>query len=72
MSETGYICPRCGNTECFTAFAVVLVGPTLIHEGGWDWFGGSYDAELADGCIMRCEECEYEGRHEEFEEEELC
>lgn len=68
-SETGFTCPKCGNTEYFTAFAVVLYGPTLIDSNGWNWFGSSFDSELAPGAIMRCEECEYEAVHAEFEEE---
>ena len=69
MSETGFKCPECGNTEYFTAFAIVLTGPTLIHPDGWNWFGGNHDADLADYADMRCEECEYEGNWREFRED---
>lgn len=66
--ETGFVCPKCGNTECFTAFSVVLHGPTLIHPDGWNWFGIGFDAELPDYSIMRCEKCEHEDNWHMFEE----
>ena len=68
FSPTGFTCPKCGNTEYFTAFAIVLYGPTLIHPDGWNWFGGSFDSELAPEAIMRCEKCEHEAKHYEFEQ----
>jgi len=69
MSATGFKCPKCGQTEYFTAFAVVLYGPTFIHPDGWNYFNGACDVELAPDAIMRCEACEYEGGSDEFEEE---
>ena len=69
MSETGFVCPNCGNTEHFTAFAIVLYGSVDIDPYGWNWYDSGFDAELLPGAIMRCEECEYEGVHTEFEEE---
>lgn len=70
MSETGFTCPRCGNTKYFTAFAVVLTGKTFIHPDGWNYFDSPNDVELAPNAMMRCEECEYTAIHHEFEEEE--
>ena len=66
-----YCCPKCGNRKYFTAYSVVLYGKTLITPEGWNWFDCGQDAELAPEAIMRCEECGYEAKHYEFEEEAM-
>ena len=68
MSETGFKCPKCGNTKYFTAFGIVLYGSTFIHPDGWNWYDSGFDSEILPGSMMRCEKCEHEAVHTEFEE----
>ena len=70
MSETGFKCPKCGNTEHFTASMVVAVfhGCTITPDG-WDYMDGWGEVDLADGATLECCECGYEDSYGNFEEE---
>lgn len=69
MSETGFVCPECGNTERFTASSVVLSCTLMIDETGWDWtYGGDCYAELPEWALMECCECGHEDNWHLFEE----
>jgi len=69
MSETGFKCPKCGQTAEFTAYAVVLYGPCCITADGWDYWSEPSHVELHKHALMACPECGYETHHSEFEEE---
>lgn len=70
MSETGYICPKCGNTEHFNADLVVATFWSCdITPDGWDYFGSCGEVNFAPDTQLECCECGYEGHHSEFEEE---
>lgn len=69
MSETGYICPKCGNMERFYADLVVATFyGCWIDPDGWDYFGSEGNVELTEDTTMTCQECGYEGNVGEFEE----
>ena len=70
MSDTGFKCPRCGQTEHFTASAVVVATRVDITPDGWDYWSESGNVELYQNALMRCEECGHTAIHHEFEEEE--
>lgn len=62
MSETGFKCPKCGQTESFTADSVVLYNAkVLINENGWDYWTEGADVDLAGLALLTCEECGFEG-----------
>lgn len=70
MSETGFKCPKCGNTEHFTASMVVATFYDCdISPDGWDYFRNSCEVDLADSSTMMCWECGYEDSYGNFEEE---
>ena len=69
MSETGYICPNCGNTESFTADSYIVFNAELtITEDGWSDNGKYGDMELLDSTQLTCSECGYEDNWHMFEE----
>jgi len=68
-SKTGYICPKCGNTESFDASCVILMGTTHITPDGWNYFDYPNDVMLDDGAVLTCCECGYEDIPMKFEEE---
>ena len=69
MSETGFVCPKCGNTERFMASSVILYCKMCIDEYGWDWsYGGSCDSELPEFALMECCSCGHEDNWHMFEE----
>lgn len=59
-SETGYTCPKCGNTSEFTADHIDLWGSTSITADRWNWEDNPHDARLADDAHLTCETCGYE------------
>ena len=65
----GYRCPECGQGEEFLAYGVVLSGPVVVTEDGWDWTSGGQDSELSDGAVMKCVMCGREGGWREFVDE---
>jgi len=68
MSETGFTCPKCGNTESFDASCVVLIGTTHITKDGWNYFDFPNDVMLDSGAALTCCECGYIGIPERFYE----
>ena len=66
MSETGFKCPKCGQTEYFEAHAVILTGRTLISPDGWDFYECPNDVDLYPGTTMKCDGCGYEAVNDEF------
>ena len=68
--ETGYVCPKCGNTEHFTASAVVCVfGDVSITPDGWDYLDCGYgEVDLAEDATLYCEKCGHEDNWHMFEE----
>ena len=71
MSETGFVCPKCGNTTDFYADVVVetVWGCRITPEGWDDAVGDGCDVDFAEFTTLRCCKCGYEGHHSEFEEE---
>lgn len=65
MGETGFKCPKCGQTEEFDAFCVVLTGTTHITKWGWDFWDYANDVELHPSSMMRCCKCHHE-QHQAF------
>ena len=59
MSETGFKCPKCGNTESFDASCVVLMGTTHITKDGWDYFDYANDVEIHPSSLMECCKCHH-------------
>lgn len=71
MSETGFKCPRCGQTERFTADSAVLYNARVhIDKDGWDYWSDGADVEFCNLTHLKCEECGHEDHHAEFMEEE--
>ena len=69
MSETGFICPECGNIEQFTANCYVVYNAELtITADGWVDEGKHGDMELPEYAELTCEACGYEGNWREFRE----
>lgn len=66
MSETGYKCPKCGNTKSFDAKRIILMGTTHITPDGWNYFDFPNDAMMDDDAAIECCECGYEGTAFEF------
>ena len=66
MSETGFKCPSCGQTESFDVYSVVLTGRTNINADGWDYWSEPQRVEFNEGTSMTCCECGYEDDHERF------
>ena len=72
MDETGYTCPKCGNTESFHAdYVVATFWGCYIYPDGWDYSGSEGHVEFDESTNLRCMECGYESNHNEFEED-LC
>lgn len=68
MSDTGFKCPKCGNTESFDASCVILMGTTHITADGWNYFDYPNDVMLDSGASLTCCECGYEHVPERFYE----
>lgn len=69
MSETGFKCPECGNTESFTANCYVVYNAELsITPDGWTDVGKHGDMELPDHADLECDACGYDGNWKEFRE----
>ena len=61
-SNTGFRCPKCRQTERFTASAVLLVGEISITPDGYDWaYGSVHHSKIPDAAIIECCECEHTG-----------
>ena len=73
MSETGYtgyICPKCGNTEHFQAdYIEAVFWGCDITEDGWDYFDSEGELNFADDTMLKCCKCGYEASWKEFEED---
>ena len=69
-SETGFRCPKCGQTEEFDAFTVVLSGRTHITADGWDYTTYPADVELHPSSRMECCKCHHVQHQAFFMEEE--
>jgi len=70
MSETGYRCPKCGQTEAFDASVVILMGCTHITADGWNYYDFPNDVMLDDGAVLTCCECGHEDIPGHFYDEE--
>ena len=69
MSETGYICPKCGNTEHFKAdFVIAMYWDCDITEDGWDYFGSCGEVRFDENTNLECCGCGYEDNWHMFEE----
>jgi len=58
MSEKVFKCPKCGNTENFTAYELRIYGP--IDVSGYEWeprWGHGLHLELPEDTEMVCDEC---------------
>lgn len=69
MSETGFTCPECGNTERFTANSYMVWNAELtITEEGWVDNGKYGEMDLLESTNLTCESCGYEDNWHMFEE----
>lgn len=58
MSETGFKCPSCGQSERFTAYEIVVTGPVDVRSDGYEpEYGHGVHEEIPDTAIMVCQEC---------------
>ena len=71
MSETGFVCPKCGHTKSFEAYDVIMRCDLEISTRGSFWRGHTDDRiNLDTGTTLQCGKCGYEGTVNEFKEEE--
>lgn len=61
MNETGFKCPKCGQTEHFTASDLVIAGPIDVSPNGYEpKYGHGLHYELPDYARMWCHKCMFE------------
>ena len=67
MSETGFKCPKCGQTAEFFTNRVLLYTNMRITKNGWDYMWDKYaECELPDYTEMTCGECQHTGNYIDF------
>ena len=68
--DTGYVCPKCGNTKHFVAYNLLLRCDLFIEPDRCEWGGWTYDMyDLDEDDLLTCGNCGVELPAEEFWEE---
>lgn len=69
MVESGFKCPKCGQTESFTASAMTIEGPIDIYGYGYEErVGSGLNYSVPDDAAMSCTECGHKSTAYEFAE----
>lgn len=67
MVESGFKCPKCGQTASFVANALMIEGPIDIYGYGYEErIGHGLNYSIPDAATMVCDECRYESTAYEF------
>lgn len=67
MIESGFKCPKCGQTVNFVAQAMLIDGPVDIHGFGYEErIGHGLNYSIPNDALMECCECGHEARAWEF------
>ncbi len=67
MIESGFKCPKCGQTASFVAQAMLIEGPIDIYGYGYEErVGHGLNYSIPDDALMKCCECSHESRAWEF------
>lgn len=67
MVESGFKCPKCGQTAEFSAFAMLIEG--IIDICGYDYeerVGSGLNYSIPDETLMVCCECGHESKAWDF------